>query len=492
MSIDATHPVRAEVTGRLYIDGHWSDGAAGWLDVIDPSTERVVGRAAQASAKDAAAAAAAARAAQPGWENTAPHERAAVLDQISRLIVARSRELVALTMTEGGFTRPMAGHFAEQAAAYFAAAAKATVADHSVPTSPALAIRPDGTQELVNGVIQRRPVGVVACIVPFNGPLFGVSMKAAQALAMGNAVIVKPAPQNPLTVSRLFEIFAEAGLPPGVANLVTSSDPEAGAELTRSRDVDMISFTGSTAVGQQVYAAGARMMKRLVLELGGKGACLVFDDADLDAAARGLANVWRVASGQICSAPTRALVHRAVHDQLMDKLVAISATVKVGSPFAPGTVAGPVISAAQRERIEGFVTSARDEGAEVLAGGARPDFDRGFFVAPTLLAGCHNQMRAVRNEIFGPVISVVPFDTDEEGVAIANDSDYGLAGYVYSRDRARAYAVGSRLRTGIVQLNTVTMKPDMPRGGMKMSGLGREGGSTGLHYFTEMSSVVWS
>lgn len=480
-------------SGRMLIDGQWVPGSAGTSVVENPATEQPVGEVAEATVADAAAAAAAARAAQPGWARLDPAERAGILSRIAVGIRERSDELAHLSMLEGGFTRNMARGNAVRAAEWFDFAAKETATDQSTPTVPSLSRTHDGISgELVNGLIQRRPVGVAAILVSFNGPLYGVSMKSAQALAMGNTVVVKPAQQDPLTVCALFEIMQAAGMPPGVVNLVLGSDPEVAAELTRSADVDLVSFTGSTAVGTRIYQAGAATMKRLVLELGGKGACLIFDDADVDAAVRGLSHPWVINSGQICSAPTRALVHRRVRDQLIERMAALAPTLPIGSPFADDTVLGPVISDQQRTRIEGYVTSAIAEGAEVITGGSRPDIDRGYFVAPTLLDRCHNDMTAVREEIFGPVITAIEFDDEDEAIAIANDTIYGLANYVYTRDTARGYRVASQLQSGTVQVNTTAIKLDMPRGGFKMSGLGREGGRDGLYEFTEMASVVWA
>jgi acyl-CoA reductase-like NAD-dependent aldehyde dehydrogenase len=478
--------------GRMYIDGQWQEPRGETSQVINPTTEEVVGHMAEGTTADAEAAAAAARAAQPGWAALPGADRAVVLQRIARGIEARSDELIALTMTEGGFTRSMATGFARRATDWFALAAEVTGRDRTIPTPAQPTPQPDGSTELLNGEIQRRPIGVAACIIPFNGPLFGASMKSAQALAMGNAVVLKTAPQNPLAVVELFRIFDEAGMPPGVANLVAGTSPEVGSALTRSRNVDLVSFTGSTAIGRQVYEAGAGTMKRMVLELGGKGACLVLKDADLDRAVRGIATVWTVNSGQICSAPTRAIVHRSVYAEVVDRLTTAARAVRVGSPFDEGTVAGPVISHAQRERITGLVDSAREEGAVVLTGDGRPDLGRGYFVAPTLLAECHNGMRAAREEIFGPVVTVIPFDDEEEAVRIANDSDFGLSSYVFSRDTARAYTVAGRLQAGTIQINTNSMKLDLPRGGVKMSGIGREGGEAGMEAFTELHGLVWS
>jgi acyl-CoA reductase-like NAD-dependent aldehyde dehydrogenase len=482
----------AVAPGELFIQGHWRPGGPDRVQVIDPTTEEVIGSMAEATPADAEEAAAAARQAQPGWSAMDPLRRAEIFSRVATLVSERAGALTELSMREGGFTRPMAAGFAVRANEWFTTAAAATVRSLDVATSPQVTPKPDGSVELLNGQIQRRPVGVVAALIPFNGPLVGAAMKSAQALAMGNTVVLKPAPQNPLAVVELFRIFQEAGMPPGVANLVTAADPKVGAALTNSRNVDLVSFTGSTAVGRAVYAAGAQGMKRMVLELGGKGACLVFEDADLEAAVRGISNTWTVNTGQICSAPTRAIVHRSVYDEVVQRLEAAALAVRTGSPFEVGTIAGPVISAAQRERIESLVHSARGEGAFIATGGSRPDTERGFFVAPTLIANCTNQMRVAREEIFGPVVSVIPFDTQEEAVRIANDSDFGLSSYIYSADTARAYAVAGKLQAGTIQINTTSMKLDLPRGGVKLSGIGREGGEAGLEAMTELHCVVWS
>jgi len=364
--------------------------------------------------------------------------------------------------------------------------------DHDVPLPPSLmASTPLAAGGLISAIAARQPVGVVTCITSYNFPLTNMAGKVAPALAMGNTVVMKPAPQDPLAIIELAAICNDVGIPPGVVNIVTGSNAEVGAALVDSLDVDMVSFTGSTQVGAKIYEAGAKTMKRVLMELGGKGACLIFDDADVDAAVAALISVWGFHSGQICTAPTRAVVQRAVYDQVVEKLVQAAPHLTVGPPTEPTTVVGPVISAAQRDRIEAYVKAGRDEGAEVVVGGRRPDFDKGFYVAPTLLAAANNDMTAVRNEIFGPVIAVIPFDDDEEGVAISNDSEFGLYDYVYSGDKARAYAVARQLRAGSVGVNTAQRNHESPFGGFKMSGIGRDGGEFGLHAYSELQSIVW-
>ncbi len=353
---------------------------------------------------------------------------------------------------------------------------------------PSTALAPGG---LIGALAYRQPVGVVACITPYNFPIVNMAGKVGPALAMGNTVVVKPAPQDPLAVIKFGEIFVEAGFPPGVVNVVTGAGAETGEALVASPHVDMISFTGSTGVGQAIGEVAGHDMKRLLLELGGKGAALVFDDADLKTAIGNITSTWAFHSGQICTSPTRVIVHRSVHDQLVAGLQQAAGFLKVGDPLEPDTVIGPVITEAHRDRVEGYVQIGRDEGAEVSLGGDRPDLDTGYYVGPTLLTGCRSDMRVVQEEIFGPVISVVPFDDDDEGLAIANDSDFGLYNYVFTGDSARGMRVAKQMRAGNVGINTLARNNEAPFGGMKLSGVGRDGGSYGLHAYSELQSIIW-
>jgi acyl-CoA reductase-like NAD-dependent aldehyde dehydrogenase len=478
---------------RLLIGGKWVDGARGRYPVINPATEQVVAEAPEAGVEDAQAAAASARDAWEGWSRTTPADRSALLQATADRVRDEAPHLLPLIIAETGATAsvgsalqvPMCANRFER----YAAGARQ---DLSVPIGPGvMEATPLAAGGLMGAIALRQPVGVVTCIAPYNFPMTSMAGKVAPALATGNTVVMKPAPQDPLAVIELARIMDEVGFPPGVVNVVTGSDAAVGAALVDSPDVDMISFTGSTVVGQRIYESGARTMKRLLMELGGKGACLVFEDADLAKAVAALASVWAFHSGQICTAPTRAVVHRSVYDELVSKLAAVAPTLKVGDPTKAETVVGPVISAAQRDRIEDHVRSGVDEGAEVVCGGERPDLSPGFYAAPTLLAGCHNQMRVVREEIFGPVLVVVPFDDEDEAVDIANDSDYGLYDYVYTEDTARAFRVAQRLRCGHVGINTAQRNHEAPFGGFKMSGIGRDGGDFGLHAYTELQSIIW-
>ena len=314
--------------------------------------------------------------------------------------------------------------------------------------------------------------------------------KLAPALATGNTVVVKPAPQDPLGVIEMVKIFNEAGFPPGVVNLVLGSTPEVSEALVSSPGVTMVSFTGSSGVGRMIAEAAAKDFKRVLMELGGKGATLVFEGADLDNAARHIASTWTYHAGQICTAPTRVIAQQGIYDALVDKLSAIAKALPVGDPLAPETVVGPVITKVHRERVEGYVASGVEAGATAVAGGTRPDRP-GWFVAPTLLAGATNQMRVAREEIFGPVVVAIPFDEEEEGIAIANDSDYGLHAYVFSGDVAHGMRVAKRVRSGNVGINTSDRHMEAPFGGFKHSGIGRDWGSFALEAYTEWQSLVW-
>jgi acyl-CoA reductase-like NAD-dependent aldehyde dehydrogenase len=477
---------------RLFIDGEWVAPDDGFYEVIDPATEGVVGLAPEASREQVYAAAAAAREAFGAWSRTPAGERAAVLDRAAGIIQRNFVPYAELAQAESGATTGTArGMQVGVGMARFRRYARPEPVEQALP--PQInAAGPFGKAAVMGALAVRQPVGVVTCITSYNNPWANPAGKIAPALAMGNTVVVKPAPQDPLSVYRMAEALAEAGVPPGVVNVVSGSRAEAGEAAVDSDDVDMVSFTGSTAVGQRIAEVCGRGMKRQLMELGGKGAALVFDDADLDSAVAGIGTTFSFYSGQICTAPTRVLVQRGLHDRLVEQLAAYAGHLKVGDPRERGTVVGPVISAAHRDRVESYVELGRKEGARVVAGGQRPPYERGFYVAPTLLADCTPDMRVVREEIFGPVVVVVPFDDEEEGIALANDSDYGLIDYVWSADVARAFRVARRLRAGGVGVNTVGRNMEAPFGGFKKSGVGRDVGSYALHAYSEVQSIVWA
>jgi acyl-CoA reductase-like NAD-dependent aldehyde dehydrogenase len=478
---------------RLLIGGERVDGAGGAYEVVNPATEAVVGEAPEASGGQVDAAARAAAEAFPAWSRTKPEARAALLDRAADLLRDRLDELVPLVQAETGATMRVAQTMQvptciERFRRYAKGALEPTTIPLPPGEMPATALAAGG---LMGAIAVRQPVGVVACITPYNFPIVNMAGKIGPALAMGNTVVVKPAPQDPLAVTVFGEVLHEAGFPAGVVNVVTGSSPEVGQALVASPHVDMVSFTGSTPVGRAIGEVAGRDMKRLLLELGGKGAGIVFDDADLKTAISTIASVWAFHSGQICTAPTRVLAQRGVYDAVVGGLQQAAARLKVGDPLAPDTVVGPLISAVQRDRVEALVRAGVEQGGELVAGGERPDLATGFYVAPTLIAGCKPDNAAVQQEFFGPVVVVVPFEDEDEGIAIANGTEFGLYDYVFSADTARALRVARQLRTGNVGINTAQRNHEAPFGGFKMSGVGRDGGSFGLHAYSELQSIVW-
>ena len=484
----------ADTEYKLLIGGEWVAAGDGTYPIVNPATEEVVGHAPNASVADAEAAASAAADAFPAWSRTTPAERAALITKAADLLDQRYQDLVPLVQAETGATLRVTKQMqVPMAAVRFRRYAKGIEQELTIPIEPGLmpttALAPGG---IMGGVARRAPVGVVACITSYNFPMTNMAGKLGPALAMGNTVVVKPAPQDPLGIVKLGEVFQEAGFPAGVVNIVVGKGASAGEALVASKDVDMVSFTGSTGVGQAIGAVAGYDMKRLLLELGGKGACIVFDDADLKTAITGITSVWAFHSGQICTAPTRVLAQRGIYDQLVAGLEQAAGHLTVGDPNEKTTVLGPVITEVHRNRIEGYIASARDEGATIVTGGERPDIGgKGFYVAPTLIADAKQGMKVVQEEIFGPVITVVPFDDAGEVAALANSTDFGLYDYVFSTDTAKAYETAQQLRTGNVGINTVQRNHETPFGGFKMSGVGRDGGRFGFHAYSELQSIVW-
>ena len=477
---------------QLLIGGSWVDAGDGTNDIINPATEQLVGPAPNATVEDARNAAAAAAEAFPAWSATPVEERLALLKKAASAIRAKNDELVPLVIAECGATASVGSRMQVPVTAdRFDRYSRDLrhVQESSLPpiATNATPLAPGG---LVSALAYRQPVGVVAAIASYNFPMTNMAGKIAPALAMGNTVVIKPAPQDPLAVIELTRILDEVGFPAGVINLVTAQGAEPASVLTTTPDVDMVSFTGSTAVGTRIAADGAPTLKRLLMELGGKGAAVVFGDADVKAAVTAIGSTWAFHSGQICTAPTRAVVHRSIFDQVVEGLTQFAGFLKVGDPTAKDTVVGPVISGAQQQRILDYIETGRKEG-EVVVGGGRPEhLPTGFYVEPTLILG-GNDITVAREEIFGPVVVAIPFDDDEEGVAIANDSEFGLYDYVFSGDTARAFRVAKQLRAGHVGINTAQRNMDAPFGGFKMSGIGRDGGDYGLEAYSELQSIIW-
>ena len=490
MAMVELEPLNVDEEYRLLIGGEWVVPEAGTYEIVDPSTTRVIGHAPEASMSQVRDAAAAAKAALPGWRDTPMAERCAVIGRAADLLEEQLCGLVGLVQQETGATINVTESIQIPSCPdrfrHYAVPVNVgeTIEPYPVPENPL------GPAGLSCAQVIRQPVGVVACITSYNFPLVNMSGKIAPALAMGNTLVIKPAPQDPLAVIKMGEILQEAGFPSGVINIITGSGTAAGAALVESRDVNMISFTGSSAVGAKIMEAGGATMKRLLMELGGKGACVLADDCDVDAAIGAIASVWGFHSGQICTAPTRVIVHRSRHGELVDKLAAVAGMLKVGDPLDRETIIGPVITDAHRDRVEHFIAGGVADGATLLCGGGRPDLP-GYFVEPTLLVDCTPDMRVVQHEIFGPVVVVLAHDGDDHAVELANDSDYGLFSYVFAATAARAFEIGKRIESGNVGLNSMAPHVHAPFGGFKMSGVGRDRGVYGLHAYSEIQALSW-
>jgi phenylacetaldehyde dehydrogenase len=473
---------------RLLIGDEWVKTDKTY-EIVNPATEEVVGLAPEATVADAQAAATAARAALDGWATTPMVERCRLIGQAGEALAAHVPEFVSLVQSETGSTITVAEQMQLPVAVQrFAAYALPVEMDRALPAqlTPTTPLAPGS---VLSALVVRQPVGVVACITPYNFPLTSVAGKIAPALAMGNTVVMKPAPQDPLAVHKLAEILAEI-FPPGVVNLVTGSSPALGAALVDSPDVDMISFTGSSPVGVKIAEAGAKTMKRLLMELGGKGACVVFDDADLAQAVGAIASTWAFHAGQICTAPTRVIAQKGIYPRLVEALATAAKGLKLGDPLERDTLVGPLVSKQQRDSVERFVAKGREQGAELVVGGDRPD-RAGYYVAPTLFVGARPDMYVAQEEAFGPVVVALEFDDEADAIAKTNDSHYGLFNYVFSGDTARGLEVAKRLRCGMVGVNNVQPHHAAPFGGFKLSGVGRDRGVYGLEAYSELQAITW-
>ncbi|MEE3066773.1 MAG: aldehyde dehydrogenase family protein [Actinomycetota bacterium] len=474
----------------MFIDGEHVD-AAERDEIRDPATEEIYATIARGTAADADAAVAAARAAfdSGAWSRLAPAERSAVLTRIAERIGEELEELVDLEIHANGATvRQATGFHVGYAPAHFLYFAELAASYHwerHVPTA--------AYPTMSTNVIRREPLGVCAAIVPWNFPLLLGIWKIGPALAAGNSVVIKPDEKTPLSLLRLCEIAHECGVPAGVINLVTGPGPEVGARLAEHPDVDKVAFTGSTAVGREIMRLASGTVKNVSLELGGKGAQVLLDDADLDVAIDGALFGCMLYSGQICESGTRLLVSANMYDQVVDRLVDRASSLKLGETTDFDTDLGPVISARQRDRVLGFLDSAKDAGAKVVLGGGIPRgerFTRGYWIEPTIIAEVTNEMKVAREEIFGPVLCVLRYTDEADAIRQANDSQYGLSAGVWAADYERALEVASRLRAGTIWINNWhQIDPALPFGGYKQSGLGRELGRGALDEYTETKHV---
>jgi aldehyde dehydrogenase (NAD+) len=465
---------------KLYIDGKWVEPIGkGTLEVVNSTTEEVMARIPDGTAADIDRAVAAAKAAFETWSTTSPAERLGYLQKIAEQLGARMDEIAAIIAAEVGMPLPLA---------------KAIQAGLPAATSSSfvkLLAEFQFEEKIGNSLVVREPVGVVGCITPWNFPLHQVVLKVVPAIAAGCTVVLKPSEVAPLTAFLMAEIVEGAGLPAGVFNLVSGTGAVAGEALAAHPDVDMISFTGSTRAGRRVSELAAKTVKRVALELGGKSANIILDDADLAKAVKsGVSNCY-FNSGQTCSALTRMLVPRSRYDEAVQLAKQAAEQFTVGDPSEGKAKLGPLVSEIQRERVVNYIRKGIEEGATLVTGGPeRPEhLEKGFFVRPTVFADVNNGMAIAQEEIFGPVLSIIPYEDEDDAVRIANDTIFGLSGGVWSNSQERAVRVARRLRTGQVEINGGNFNPVAPFGGYKQSGNGREMGKYGLEEFLEVKSL---
>src|SRR6266850_151753 len=466
---------------KLYIGGRWvAPHGKQTIDVHNAGNGEVMGRIPAGDETDADAAVGAARAAFDGWRETPVEKRAEFLEKISAGLKARADELARTIAQEVGMPLKMSGRIqAGLPIANFANYAKI--------------LKEYVFEEKVgNSLVVREPAGVVVAITPWNYPLHQITLKVAPALAAGCTVVLKPSEVAPFNAFILAEVIESAGLPKGVFNLVTGFGPAVGEALVKHPGVDLISFTGSTRAGKRISELASQSIKRVALELGGKSASVILDDADLAAAVKGTVNGCYLNSGQTCTALTRMLVPASLYQEAARIAAEVAKGFTVGDPLAETTRLGPLSSQAQLERVRGYIRKGLQEGAELLAGGAdAPEGvpPGGYYVKPTVFGRVKNDMTIAREEIFGPVLSIIPYEDEEDAVRIANDTVYGLAGAVWSRDDARAQRVARRIRAGQVDVNGGAFNMNAPFGGFKQSGHGREAGVYGLEEFLEYKSL---
>jgi aldehyde dehydrogenase (NAD+) len=474
---------------RLFINGRLEGASDGkTAPTIEPATGEPWAEVASASVDDVDRAVSAARKAHESgvWRNKSPEERGEVLAKMANAVLARTEEIAPISVRDGGATMRTA-RMAEvmgtvQALQYYAGLAR-----QMVPEQEHAEVSPVPSKNLV----RHEPVGVVAAITPFNMPMALSCWKIGPALAAGNTVVLKPSPNAPVLALLLGQIASEAGVPDGVLNVIASPEPAVGQALVTHPGVNKISFTGSTRTGKQILAAAAENLTPVLLELGGKSADIVLEDADLDTAARGAAFGMFWHCGQVCMAGSRILVSDKVYDEFVDRFVGVTNTIKVGDPMNMATDMGPLISGPQLENTQKFVQSAIDEGCDLLSGGGRPEgLPKGYFHEPTIFGNARNDMQVAREEIFGPVAAVIRVQDDEEAVRVANDSDYGLAGGVWTKDIERGVSIARQVEAGTMWVNDYHMlNMNYPFGGYKHSGIGRELGPWGLSEYQQLKHV---
>ena len=466
---------------KFYIDGDWVDPVVpSTLEVVNPATEKAFAQISMGSREDVDRAAKAARRAFATYSEVSVEERLAYLRKIIEGFKARLPELARTMTLEMG------------APITFATERQATVALFHFEEAVRVLSTYKFEERMGSGIVRREPIGVCSLITPWNWPLNQVASKVAPALATGCTVVLKPSEIAPLSAMLFAEIVHEAGLPPGVFNLVNGDGPTVGEAIASHPEVDMVSFTGSTTAGVRVAKLAADTVKRVAQELGGKSANIILADADLKAAVTAGVHACYTNAGQNCQSPTRMLIPRAQRDAAFEAARAAVDSIRLGDPLDPASTMGPLVSRAQFEKVQALIQSGVDEGATLVAGGLGkpPAADRGYFVRPTVFGDVTPQMRIAHEEIFGPVLSIIPYDSEDEAIAIANDTPFGLAGFVQSKDLKRARAVANRMRAGRVYLNGAPFDRSLPFGGYKQSGNGREFGVFGFEEYLEVKAIL--
>ncbi|WTO33129.1 aldehyde dehydrogenase [Streptomyces achromogenes] len=474
---------------RLYIGGRWTEPSdPRLLDVVSPHDRSVIARAAQARPADIDRAVAAARKSfdEGVWQATPPAERIAVLRRFNALREENAERVAELISLENGsagwFTRAGQPGLTRQANAYLKAAEEFRWEEALAPSDPASPVR---------SVVRREAVGVVAAVIPWNSPFSSATSKIIPALVTGNSVILKVSPENSPSMGFLAELLEQVGLPEGVLS-VLPADRETSEYLVSHKDIDKIAFTGSTRAGRRIASIAGEQLKRVSLELGGKSAAIILPDADLGKAVAGLKFGSLLNNGESCIAQTRVLAPRSRYEEVVTALKELVESLKVGDPSDPETFIGPMIRPDQQQRVRDYIRLGIEEGARLVTGGPQiPEgLEKGNYVTPTVFADVDNSMRIAREEIFGPVLVVIAYDDEDDAVRIANDSDYGLSGGVWSADEERAVAVARRVRTGTMTVNGASIAFDGPFGGFKASGIGREYGAVGLGTYTEYKTIT--
>jgi aldehyde dehydrogenase (NAD+) len=463
---------------QLYIDGGWvTSSGSDRIDVENPATEQVIGSVPSGTPEDVDRAVTAAVAAAASWSATSPEERGKYLTRLREALAGRSEEMAHTIATEMGAPLKLATQV------------QTGVALADIGTAATLATEMQWEEQIGSSRVFLEPLGVVGAITPWNYPLHQVTAKLAYALAAGCTVVLKPTEIAPLCTYLLFDLIHEIGLPAGVVNLVPGYGTTVGEAIASHRGIDMVSFTGSTRAGTRVAALGAETVKKVALELGGKSANVILPDADLTRAVKvGIANCY-INSGQTCTAWTRMLVHDSQYDEAVELAATSAAGYTTGDPFETGTRLGPLVSGAQRERVTSYIDKGVAEGARLVTGGTERRHDKGHFVEPTVFADVTTDMTIAQEEIFGPVLSILRYADEDEALRIANDSDYGLAGAVWSAEADHAVAFARRMQTGQVDINGGAFNPGAPFGGYKRSGVGRELGRYGVEEFCQSKSL---